>query len=406
MLSENKLFKMDIKVMEHNIEDIGNAPQLDNHKSDAGSFGKMRLRRGVSSTLMRLLLSILLISGGMLTVKGQLVDGTPTAIAPVPDAIQKPPYEVPEITSINRERSRATAYSFSSIAAALKGDREASAYLPLNGSWDFRYDSLPELAPRDFYKDKVKGWDKIEVPSSMEMEGYGRPIYKSAVYPFRPVNPPYIPETDNSVGSYQRSFEIPADWKGKNITLHFGGVSSCFNVWINGRFLGYGEDSFLPSEFNITPYLQKGTNRISVQVLRWGDGAYLEDQDQWRLSGIQREVYLMAEPRIRIADFFYQTKLDSLYQDAELEIRPRLENLTGDTVPPGMVFKVQLYDAQQKPVLVKPMEKAADSIINEAYPRLDNVPFGLLQSHVRRPHKWSDEDPYLYTLVFSLYDDH
>ena len=159
-------------------------------------------------------------------------------------------------------------------------------YESLNGDWDFYFAMKPADAPKDFYKSKVSGWDKIEVPSNWEMKGYDKPIYKSAVYPFRPINPPYVPQDYNPVGSYQRSFTIPANWKDMNVTLHFGGVSSGFKVWVNGKFLGYGEDSCLPSEFNVTPYLKDGENIVSVQVIRWSDGAYLEDQDHWRMSGI------------------------------------------------------------------------------------------------------------------------
>ncbi|SDZ92706.1 beta-galactosidase [Arachidicoccus rhizosphaerae] len=336
----------------------------------------------------------------------QLVDGTPTAVSPVPGAGMLEPFEVPQITAVNRDRSRATAYSFATIQDALAGNRATSRYLNLNGKWAFKYCATPKdtASATDFYLKPVKGWDSINVPSSMEMQGYGRPIYKSAVYPFRPVDPPYIPEQDNSVGYFQRSFNLPADWANLHITLHFGGVSSCFKVWVNGRYVGYGEDSFLPSEFNITPYLQSGQNRLSVQVIRWGDGAYLEDQDQWRLSGIQREVYLMAEPKLRIADFFYQTRLDSTYEHALLQLRPRLENFTGDTVEPHAILKVQLYNKENKPCFEDNWQMEADSIVNESYPRLDNVKFGLMEHTIAHPHLWSDEDPYLYTMVLSLYD--
>ena len=349
-------------------------------------------------------IALLAVCGSSSALQAQLVDGTPTAIQPVPVVGQREPFEVPEITAVNRDRSRATAYSFTSNQDALAGDRTKSRYLDLDGKWAFKYAAVPKDTPRGFYLQRVSGWDSITVPSSMEMQGYGRPIYKSAVYPFRPVNPPYIPVEDNTVGSFQRVFTVPDNWKNLNITLHFGGVSSCFKVWLNGKYVGYGEDSFLPSEFNITPYLKPGENQLSVQVIRWGDGAYLEDQDQWRLSGIQREVYLMAEPKLRIADFFYQTDLDSTYDHALLQLRPRLENLTGDTVDPHAMFKVQLYDADNRPCLKAPWQMEADSIVNEAYPRLDNVKFGLMEVGVDHPHLWSDEDPYLYTLVFSLYD--
>jgi beta-galactosidase len=155
----------------------------------------------------------------------------------------------------------------------------------------------------------------------------------------------------------------------------------------------------------VTPYLQDGENILSVQVIRWSDGVYLEDQDQWRMSGIQREVYLMAEPQLRIADFFYQTKLDKDYRDAVLSIRPRLDNFTGDSVK-GYWVKAQLYDKNNQPVLKEELKRTAESIVNEYYPRLDNVKFGLLETTVKNPAKWSDECPNLYTLVLSLEDEH
>lgn len=334
----------------------------------------------------------------------QLVDKTPAAIPNAPSIYNTEPYEDPGISGINRDESRATAYSYATVTDALKNDRDKSGrYISLNGDWDFTFALKPGDEPKDFYKTKVNGWKKIPVPSNWEMQGYDKPIYKSAVYPFRPVNPPYVPKDYNGVGCYQRSFTVPADWKNKNITLHFGGVSSAYKLWINGRFAGYAEDSFLSSEFNITPYLQDGENIISVWVIRWSDGSFLEDQDQWRLSGIHREVYLMAEPKLRIADFFYQTKLDKEYKDATLSIRPGIENLTGKEMP-GYKLKMQLYDAEDKPVLASAIEKPADQVINEIHPRLDQVKFGLLETKVTGPKKWSPEEPNLYKLVLSLED--
>jgi beta-galactosidase len=334
----------------------------------------------------------------------QLVDKTPAAIPVAPRIYDREPYENPLVSGINREVSRATAYSFANVADALTGDREKSGrYLSLNGDWDFSFALKPGDEPADFYKSKVIGWKKIPVPFSWEMQGYDKPIYKSAVYPFRPVNPPYIPRDYNGVGCYQRSFSIPARWKNMNITLHFGGVGSAYKVWVNGKFLGYSEDSFLPGEFNITPYLQDGENVVSVWVIRWSDGSFLEDQDAWRLSGIHREVYLLAEPTLRIADFFYQTKLDKEYKDAVLSIRPRMENLTGHIMT-GYVLKAQLYDENNKPVLTQPLEKKVDDIINEIHPRLDQVKFGLLETTISNPKKWSTEEPNLYSLLLTLED--
>lgn len=334
----------------------------------------------------------------------QLVDKTPAAIPVAPSIYNWEPYEDPNISGINRDASRVTAYSYATINEALKNDREKSGrYISLNGDWDFAFALKPGDEPKDFYKSKVSGWKKIPVPSNWEMQGYDKPIYKSAVYPFRPVNPPYVPKDYNGVGCYQKSFTVPAEWKDKNITLHFGGVSSAYKLWINGKFAGYAEDSFLPSEFNITPYLQDGENIISVWAIRWSDGSFLEDQDQWRMSGIHREVYLMAEPKMRIADFFCQTKLDKDYKDAILSIRPRIENLTGQPLP-GYVLKAQLFDVNNQPVLQTPLSKKADDIINEIHPRLDRVKFGLLETTISNPKKWSTEAPNLYKLVLTLED--
>jgi beta-galactosidase len=339
----------------------------------------------------------------------QLVDKTPAAVPMAPTVFNREPYEDPQVSGINRDQSRTTAYSFATVADALVGDRTKSErYISLNGDWDFSFALKPADAPTYFYKTKVTdpiaiGWKKIPVPSSWEMQGYDKPIYKSAVYPFRPVNPPHVPKDYNGVGCYQKIFKVPANWKNMNVTLHFGGVSSAYKLWINGKFAGYAEDSFLASEFNITPYLQDGENIISVWVIRWSDGSFLEDQDQWRMSGIHREVYLHAEPSLRIADFFYQTKLDNGYKDAVLSIRPRIENLTGREMP-GYILKAQLYDANNRPVLQQSLSKKADEIINEIHPRLDRVKFGLLETTINNPKKWSPEEPNLYKLVLTLED--
>jgi beta-galactosidase len=334
----------------------------------------------------------------------QTVLGEPAGIPELPSVYQPEYWKDPLVCGINREPARATAYSFSNIEDAVSCDRNRSSrILILNGLWDFYFALRPSDIPHDFYKARVQGWSKIEVPSNWELKGYDIPIYKSAVYPFRPVNPPYVPEDYNGTGCYQRTFTIPMEWKDLNITLHFGGVSSAFKVWINGKFVGYGEDSYLPSEFNITPYIIDGENVLSVWVIRWSDGSYLEDQDHWRLSGIHREVMLLAEPKLRIADFHWQARLDKEYRDATLSIRPRLENLTGHVIK-GYMVKAMLFDKNDRAIFEKPLQRSAESIINEIYPRLDNVKFGLLETVVKNPDKWSDEVPDLYTLVISLED--
>lgn len=357
---------------------------------------------GISKIMNRGIVSVILCSS-VVKLNAQTVTGEPAAIPPFPQACCAEPYEDPLITEINRQPSRVTAYSYSNVADAIEDNREKSRFLLLNGKWNFKLVLKPADAPSDFFLSKVNNWETIDVPSNWEMKGYDKPIYKSSVYPFRPIDPPYVPKDYNAVGSYQRTFTVPATWKDMTITLHFGGVSSGFKVWVNGKFVGYGEDSCLPSEFIVNPYLKDGENTVSVQVIRWADGVYLEDQDHWRMSGIQREVFLMAEPRLRIADFFWQAKLDKDYKDAVLSIRPRLENLTGDTVR-GCFIKAQLYDKNNNPVLATPLSRTAESLINEFYPRLDNVKFGALETKIKNPDKWSDEAPNLYTLVLTLED--
>ncbi|WBL24678.1 glycoside hydrolase family 2 TIM barrel-domain containing protein [Zunongwangia sp. HGR-M22] len=334
---------------------------------------------------------------------GQTVTGEKAGIPELPQIYKPNPWENPLVTSINREPARATAYSYKNIEDALIGDRNRSRLKMLNGQWHFKYAVNFQNGPSEFYRKQVKNWDTIEVPSNWELKGYDIPIYKSAVYPFRPINPPSVPKVTNGVGSYQRNFTVPVDWKDHIITLHFGGVSSAFKVWINGDFLGYGQDSFLPSEFNITPYLKEGENTLSVQVLRWSDGSYLEDQDHWRLSGIQREVFLMAEPKLHIEDFFFQGKLDKNYTDALFQLRPEVQNLTDDTIK-NHRLEVQLYDPENHPVFEKALDTAVSEIINESYPRLDNVRFGFFEKQIKNPKKWSAEVPNLYTLLMILKD--
>ncbi|MEQ8548154.1 MAG: glycoside hydrolase family 2 TIM barrel-domain containing protein [Cyclobacteriaceae bacterium] len=359
----------------------------------------------MKSTLRILIIFLLTTVSITAPVSSQTVTGEPSGIPRIPGIYESNPWEEPMVTSINRDQARATAYSYATVEEALKNDRDQSGrYLSLNGVWDFQFAKNMDEAPLDFYMTNVSGWDKIEVPSNWEMKGYDIPIYASAVYPFRPINPPLVPTDYNGVGSYQKTFELPPNWKNDNITLHFGGVSSAFKVWVNGKFLGYGEDSCLPSEFNVTAYLQPGKNRVSVQALRWSDGSYLEDQDHWRMSGIQREVMLLAEPKLRIADFHYQAKLDKDYNNAVFSLRPRLDNFTGDTVKNDILFKAQLFDHSGVPVFNNSLAIGAGDIVNESYPRLDNVKFGLLEDTVFAPKKWSDETPYLYTLVVSLED--
>ena len=316
-----------------------------------------------------------------------------------------PDWENPEVVGINKEPGHCTLIPYLDTRMALKADRKASPFCKsLNGSWKFHWVRKPADRPVDFYRPEynVSGWREIPVPSNWQMHGYGIPIYLNVPYPFPP-NPPYIPHSYNPVGSYRRQFTIPDEWKDRRIFLHFDGVKSAFYVWLNGRKVGYSQDSMTPAEFNVTKYLKAGENILAVEVYRWSDGSYLEDQDMWRLSGIYRNVYLFAAPQVHIRDFFVQTDLDDHYTDATLMVRPKIANYSGQNLK-GWTIEAQLYDQEKGAVLSKPLTRDVASIIGERYPQRGNVNFALLEAKVRNPHKWSAEIPYLYTFVLTLRD--
>ena len=312
--------------------------------------------------------------------------------------------ENPRLISENKLKAHATLYSFDNVKDALIGDRDKSEYIQmLNGTWKFYYAENDKNAPNKFYQKEydARAWDNIDIPSCWEMKGYGTPIYTNVVYPF-PVNPPHI-ERENPVGSYIREFSIPEGWTKRDVILHFGGVSSAFYLWVNGEYVGYSQGSRLPAEFDITSFLKKGKNKLAVKVYRWCDGSYLEDQDHWRMSGIHREVFLMARPKVRIEDFAVRTRLDQNYQHAQFQIRPEIKNLHKKDLK-NWILDAQLFNAKGKNVLSKPMEISANRISNEYYPQRDNVYFGMMEQEVENPVKWTAETPYLYTMILTLKD--
>ncbi len=305
---------------------------------------------------------------------------------------------------INKEPGHCTLTPYGDIDSAVECIREASPfYKSLNGTWKFNWVNKPADRPMDFYKPgfDVSGWNDIRVPANWQEYGYGIPIYTNMRYPFPP-NPPYIPHEYNPVGSYRRVFEIPEGWDGREIFLHFDGVKSAFYLWINGCEVGYSEGSMTPAEFNVTKYVRPGKNLVAVEVYRWSDGSYLEDQDMWRLSGIYRKVYLFATPKVHIRDFFVRSTLDDLYQNGVLMIRPKLATYA-DVSTRGWSVQARLYDGTES-VLSEPLKIDARRILDERYPQRDNVPFALMQTTVPEAKQWSDEVPNLYTLVLSLHD--
>jgi beta-galactosidase len=336
-------------------------------------------------------------------------------------AQQKNDWENPQVNQINKLPARATFYTFENSKQAIEGVREQSNfYKSLNGNWQFKYVAKPADASKDFQKVDFNSssWDKIDVPSNWEMRGYGTPIYTNSIYPFYN-DFPNINHHDNPVGHYIRTFTVDESWNNRDIILHFGGVSSAYYVWVNGEFVGYSEDTRLPSEFDITKLVKNGENKIAVKVYRWADGSYLEAQDHWRMSGIEREVYVQSIPKVSIADFTVRTDLDDDYKDATLKIRPKIKiNLPkkntanlgqfGDTnlksVVDNWTLSTTLIDANGNTVGTKtttPFSK----IIGESYPQRGNVAFGLIETKVSNPKKWSADEPNLYTLILEVIDN-
>ena len=289
----------------------------------------------------------------------------------------------PKINAVNRAPMHANYFAYESDDAAKKGLKENSSnFMSLNGTWKFNWVKDAESRPTDFWKNGFndKGWENIPVPGVWELHGYGDPIYVNIGYAWRNQfenNPPYVPTENNHVGSYRKEIMVPASWKGKDIIAHFGSVTSNMYLWVNGKYVGYSEDSKLEAEFNLTPYLKPGQkNLIAFQVFRWCDGTYLEDQDFFRYSGVGRDCYLYARNKKRIEDIRVTPDLDGEYKNGSLNIAL---NLKGS----GKV-NLTLKDASGKEVANTQATKG-NAIIE-----------------VENPHKWTAETPYLYTLYASL----
>ncbi len=303
------------------------------------------------------------------------------------------------------------------------GDPAAERRISLNGEWKFNWVPRPELRPEDFYRTDFddQSWDTIPVPSNWELEGYGTPIYVSAGFGFK-VDPPRVTsepperytayEERDPVGSYRRTFKLPDGWNRDRVFIVFGGVQSAFYLWVNGEQVGYSQGSMTPAEFDITDYLRPGENLLAVEVYRWCDGSYLEDQDMWRLSGIFRDVDLYTTPAARIRDLQVRTDLDVDYKDALLRLEPELAACDGSDLE-GWKLSAQLYDADGKPVLDAPLQQDAKPVLNAGYnssilvlrtPQRGPRKFGWMETVVENPRKWTAETPYLYRLVLSLVD--
>ncbi|HPG41734.1 MAG TPA: hypothetical protein PLP19_20770 [bacterium] len=237
-------------------------------------------------------------------------------------------WENPAVFTRGQEEAHTPLAPFNSVEQALGYDKFNSPWLhSLNGEWKFSWFSSPVQAPADFYQPNynVNTWPTIQVPGNWQMQGFGHPLFRNIQQPFIS-RPPFVPDDYNPVGLYRRTFTIPASWNGRQVFLHFEGVHSASQVWVNGVEAGYNQGGMEPAEYNITPLLQAGNNTLAVRVYRYSDGAYLEDQDMWRLSGIYRHVYLYATPAVHLRDFFIWPDLDKNYQNGLLKIMAQVKN--------------------------------------------------------------------------------
>jgi len=282
---------------------------------------------------------------------------------------ENPEWENPEIFQINREEPTASFYKYPSANDALANEswENSPLYHSLNGSWNFYFADSVSARPTDFYKTdfNLKGWDTISVPSNWEMQGFGIPVYTNRTYMF-PANPPFIPHNINNVGSYKKEFEIPENWDGKDIYLHFAGVSGAMYVWVNGEKVGYNEGSKTAAEFKITDVAKVGKNNVSVQVLRWSDASYMEDQDFWRLSGIERDVYVYAANKVTLRDFRVTADLENNYTDGIFKAELKVDNNTNEEVEKTIEIKLidgidEVY-TESKTVKLKAGRNIIDSV--------------------------------------------
>lgn len=294
---------------------------------------------------------------------------------------------------------RAFHIPYSSAEDAFSNRKETNEnYRLLNGTWKFKWVEIPDQVPEGFWTSgfDVKSWDEIKVPSNWQMEGYGHPKFRNIALTFES-NPPNIPDYYNPTGCYKRKFEVPANWKDKEILLRFEGIKSASYIWVNGKQVGYNQGGFEPTEFNITPFIKPGENDLAVQVLRFSDGSYLENQDMWRLSGIYRDVKLVAYPKTFIHDFYVTTDLDEKYENALLKAEIDIKN-ANSTLTNGFV-EIDVVDEKGYSII-------NDDFFSESFEAepLETKKINL-SALVKNPKKWSAEYPNLYTLVFELKDE-
>jgi len=323
--------------------------------------------------------------------------------------------ENPEMFDQNKEAEHASFLPFKSIDAALSKKKQQSIYYQsLNGLWKFSWTRKPSDRPIDFYQTSYddSNWNDINVPSNWELEGYGYPIYVNHQYEFAdykapvsdeieftekiyPKHPGKIPHDYNPVGSYRRSFTIPDNWNGRHIFIHFGAVKSAMYIWVNGQRVGYSQGSKTPAEWDISKYLKKGKNILAVEVYRWSDGSFLECQDFWRISGIERDVFLYSTSKVRIRDFFVKADLDSQYENGLFSLDVDLKNHKHQLKSGNYSVEYNLLDKTGK-LIAKGIQKA--DIHKKPDLKLN------FATEIQNPKKWTAETPILYTLLILLKD--
>ena len=313
----------------------------------------------------------------------------------------------PETVSLGRLPARATLYPFPDVASA-KAYRpetalpESSPYVvSLNGDWRFSLVARPEAIPADFVFPSFDdtAWADLPVPSNWTMHGHDRPQYTNVQMPFDTA-PPNVPD-ENPTGLYRKTFEVPADWDGRRIVLQIGGAESVLYVWVNGRPVGMGKDSRLPQDFDVTAFVQAGRpNLLACAVVKWSDASFVEDQDQWWMGGIHRDVRLYSTAPIYLADVFARATLDDDYRDGRLKITTKL-GFTGEPED-GWEVEVQLYDEAGDPVLSEALRGAVKAATKNYNPYRGPLGAVTLEAEVAAPRLWSSETPNLYTLVVAL----
>ena len=343
------------------------------------------------------------VQAGLLALKLLLlavVCAIPSAFTLAQEKDALPDYYNPQITGINNLFAHST-----------QTERQIYPATMLDGTWKFCFIPTPNDIPADFFAEQYSDadWDTIPVPSNFQTLGFGYPVYTNIPYPWGKPTPPVVPDDQNWVGLYRRDFDVPAESIGgdQQIVLHFAGVESCFYVYINGKFVGMGKDSRTPVEFDITPFVKAGSNKIAVKVYRWSDGSYLEDQDFFRLSGIFRSVFYYVRPPVALVDVKFRPELDADYNNAILHVEAILQNNTGAEVE-GAV-RVGVFDDHPYNVNIEkglPQEGAIDEVpfgAEEAY-KIPAKSTGAIQFAIplESPKKWSAETPWLYPVLIGL----